>query len=98
MVCTHERPGATCLTAFFLTMVFFGSISQIHAQDAAKGHSMLSTEQLAKANLTYKVIPAEGGGYGYDVFANGRRVIHQTTIPGQPGISGFESESDSKKV
>lgn len=54
--------------------------------------------QLDKANLTYKVIPSDGGGYGYDVFADGKPVIHQTTIPGQPGAAGFKKKSDAGKV
>ncbi|MEI9918221.1 MAG: DUF4907 domain-containing protein [Bacteroidota bacterium] len=79
-------------------MAFFGQISQIRAQDTGKAGSMPTAEQLAKANLTFKVIETEGGGYGYDVLADGKRLIHQTTIPGQPGILGFKRRSDSEKV
>jgi len=59
---------------------------------------MPSAEQVSKANLSYKVIAAEGNGYGYDVYADGRILIHQPTVPGQPGISGFRKKSDSEKV
>jgi hypothetical protein len=91
------RNGAY-LGVLFLTVAFFGEISKISAQDTAKSNSLPTAEQLSNANLTYKVITAEGGGYGYDVFADGKRLIHQPTIPGQPGISGFKKKSDSEKV
>ena len=87
-----------CLGALVLAIAFFSEISKISAQDTAKGTSMPTAEQLAKANLTYQVIATEGGGYGYDVYADGKRLIHQPTIPGQPGTSGFKRKSDSEKV
>lgn len=98
MVCAYVGRNTVCLAAFFLTMAFFGEISAIRAQDPGKGGSMPSAEQMAKADLTYKVIEAEGGGYGYDVFADGKKVIHQPSIPGMPGIAGFRRKSDSEKV
>jgi hypothetical protein len=98
MVWPYKSLKTFCLGAIFLTMAFFGEISEVYAQDAAKGGSMPSAEQIVKANLTYRVIVAEGGGYGYDVFADKKKLIHQPTIPGQPGISGFKRKSDSEKV
>ena len=98
MVSPYQSRKATCLSALFLTIAFFTQISKISAQDAAKSGSAPSGEQMATAKLTYTVIATDGGGYGYDVFADGKKVIHQPTIPGQPGASGFRSKSDSEKV
>jgi hypothetical protein len=70
-------------------MASLGPVSTISAQSA---------EKIAKANITYKVISVEKGGYGYDVFVDGKKLIHQTNIPGQPGVAGFKKKEDSKRV
>ena len=49
-------------------------------------------------SLSYTIIPVNSNQYGYDIFVNGRLRIHQPTIPGIPGNTGFKNKSDSKKV
>lgn len=49
-------------------------------------------------SLSYTLTPVNNNQYGYDIFVNGRLRIHQPTIPGQPGNSGFKTKSDAKKV
>jgi hypothetical protein len=96
MMYTSRCCKIVCIGAIIVTALF-ESVSESYAQSTTKG-LMPSAEQLAKANLTYKVIAAEGSGYGYDVFADEKMLIHQPTIPGQPGISGFRKRSDAEKV
>lgn len=84
--------------AFGLIVAALGHCSEISAQDAPKSPSTASVEQLEKVKLTYTVVSAQGGTYGYDVFADGKRLIHQPTIPGQPGTLGFIKKSDAEKV
>jgi hypothetical protein len=38
------------------------------------------------------------GGWGYSILNNGKLFIHQPTIPGQPGIVGFASETEARRV
>ena len=45
-----------------------------------------------------KVIMTENGQWGYEVFNGGQKVIGQTIIPGAPGMNGFQSREDAKKV
>jgi len=52
----------------------------------------------ANTNLTYKVIAATQDTWVYDVFANGRLMIHQTSIPALPGNEGFKTKEDASKV
>ena len=52
----------------------------------------------AHATLTYKIIDAPEHTYGYDVFAEGRMMIHQTSVPGLPGNEGFKTKDDATKV
>lgn len=37
-------------------------------------------------------------GFGYDVFVGSKRMIHQTTIPGEAGINGFVSAAEAERV
>jgi hypothetical protein len=48
--------------------------------------------------LTYKVIEAPKHTHGYDVFADGRLMIHQNSVPALPGNEGFRTKEDATKV
>jgi hypothetical protein len=98
MVCHVVSRERVCLSLFVIAIVFFGEISMTYAQESAKAGNMPSADKIAKSDITYAVVAAEGGGYGYDIFTDGRKLIHQPTIPGRPGTSGFRKESDAKKV
>ena len=52
----------------------------------------------ANTKLTYKVIDAPKQTYGYDVFADGRLMIHQTSAPALPGSEGFKTKEDAARV
>ena len=52
----------------------------------------------AISKLTYKIIEASKHTYGYDVFADGRLLIHQTGIPALPGNDGFKTKEDATKI
>jgi len=86
------------LPVLIVSIAFFGQISAIFAQETAGKAKLPSADEIAKSNITYNIIVSEGGGYGYDVFTDGIKIIHQPTIPGQPGITGFRTKSDSEKV
>ena len=53
---------------------------------------------IAKSDLTYKIIDAANYTFGYDVFTNGRLMVHQTSIPAMPGNEGFKTKEDAAKV
>jgi hypothetical protein len=47
--------------------------------------------------LTYKIIDTPGHTYCYDVYADGRLIIHQNSVPGLPGNKGFKTKADAEK-
>jgi hypothetical protein len=51
-----------------------------------------------KSTLSHKVIDATNGTYAYDLFDDGRLIIHQTSVPALPGNEGFKSAADAAKV
>ena len=50
------------------------------------------------AKLTYKIIDAPHHSYGYDVFADGKLMIHQGSVPALPGNEGFKAKEAATKV
>lgn len=48
--------------------------------------------------MTYKLIDSPEHTYGYDVFADGRLMIHQTSLPALLGNVGFETTEAATKV
>src|SRR4051812_38083523 len=54
--------------------------------------------QYSNTKLTYKIIPAPKGTWCYDIFAEGRLMIHQPSVPGLPGNEGFKSKAGAEKV
>lgn len=37
-------------------------------------------------------------GYGYDIINGTKKMIHQSTIPGEPGVNGFVSAEEAERV
>jgi hypothetical protein len=51
-----------------------------------------------KAKISYKIIHAANKTFGYDILSNGRMLIHQPSVPGQPGNNGFRTKLAAGKV
>ncbi len=54
-------------------------------------------DQVAKAELAFRVIQVDRG-FGYDIYANGKMLVHQPHIPGIAGDVAFASKQDATKV
>lgn len=54
--------------------------------------------QFSKTKLTYRIIPALNKTFAYDVYADGKLMIHQTSIPAMPGNEGFKTKAAAEKV
>ncbi|MBS1765569.1 MAG: DUF4907 domain-containing protein [Bacteroidetes bacterium] len=58
-------------------------------------------EQIAPLNnISYKTFANDSapGGFGYDIFVDGRMMVHQPNIPAVMGNRGFTSETDAAKT
>lgn len=51
-----------------------------------------------KSNVTYKIINAVNNTYCYDIFADGKLLIHQPSVPGMQGNEGFKTKQSAEKV
>lgn len=50
------------------------------------------------SKLTYKVTQLPDKTYGYDILADGRLMIRQTSIPAMPGTEGFKTKRSAESV
>jgi len=63
------------------------------------GRDKRPAEQAALQPVTTAFLPThENGGWGYIIYVNGKKFIHQDRIPGIPGKQPFLSEEDAVKV
>ena len=61
-------------------------------------HREQTTTSALKGKLTYKIIAMPGNTYCYDIFHDGKLLIHQPNIPGLPGNNAFVRKADAEKV
>ena len=48
--------------------------------------------------LTSAVIAAPNGTFGYEIKSDGKLLIHQTNLPGQPGVEGCRTKADAEAL
>jgi hypothetical protein len=56
------------------------------------------TNPYADAEISIKIIPSIHKTFGYDIFVQGKRLIHQPNIPAMPGNEGFRTKKSAQKV
>jgi hypothetical protein len=90
--------GVLCSASVFLAIAALNkSVAETPARKAATTQPGTSTTHV-NTKLTYKIIDAPKQTYGYDVFVDGRLMIHQTSAPALPGNEGFRTKEDATKV
>ncbi len=80
-----------------ITMLFAQAPSA-PAQPDSSAAKFPAASAYANTKLTYKIIDAPKHTYCYDVFADGRLMIHQTSAPALPSNEGFKTKEDATKV
>lgn len=64
--------------------------------DAAPGFP--ASDSLQGAALSYRIINAPNGSFGYDILNGNRLFVHQTNLPGMPGNEGCRTKVDAEKL
>jgi hypothetical protein len=93
------------LTLAALIFSFCMSVAMLFAQapsvPAQPEISLAQSQQpgaSADTKLTYKIIEAPKHTYGYDVFADSKLMIHQSSVPALPGNEEFKTKEAATKV
>ena len=50
------------------------------------------------SQLSYKITNTANHTFCYDIFCDGKKAIHQMSIPGLPGNEGFKTKSNAEAV
>jgi hypothetical protein len=66
-----------------------------HAHFSIKSES---SNQTAQDKLTFKIISAASKTWGYDIYSNGKKLIHQPNKPGVSGNKGFKTKKMAELV
>jgi hypothetical protein len=89
----------------FFTVVFFAftfvspSGADVSAGTSVKKQEVKNqTNPYANAKITVKIIPSVNNTFGYDIFVDGKLLVHQPHIPAVPGNKGFATKEKAKKV
>ena len=89
MKITHTRLLIPAILVACCLLLFYSTYAQNPPAD---------TGTTAVTSYTWNIIAAPGNTYGYDIYRQGKLLVHQTTIPGMPGNQGFAKKKDAEKV
>jgi hypothetical protein len=84
--------------SFSVFFTVFVHAQQQPAQPENNAAAFPKAEAYANTKLTYKIIVAANKTFGYDVYANGKLMIHQKSIPAMPGNEGLKTKAGAEKV
>ena len=82
----------------WLAVTVLSAQTPIPAQTDTNAAKFREAGAYANTKLSYKIIDAPDHTFGYDVYANGKLLIHQASIPAMPGNEGFATKADAEKV
>jgi len=93
------------LYVFCLLLFACNGVSRDTKTSDQKRSSVSPTQKLAPGNpvhsagqVTYKIVNSIDSTYGYDIYIEEKRFIHQPNIPATSGILGFKRKIDAQKV
>jgi hypothetical protein len=86
------------LLLLFWTLIFPAKSQNAPASPTKKEANFPEGGSLKKTAITYKIIDAPNKTFGYDIFSDGKLLIHQPSIPGMSGNNGFKSRQSAEKV
>jgi hypothetical protein len=79
-----------------LVMGFFSANGQNADRKAEIKNPGLDKQK--RYTYTFKILHSNNHTWCYDIYKEGKMLIHQINIPGLPGNDGFQSKSDAEKV
>lgn len=81
-----------------LIVVFLTSNGQSSIDRNSRVNDSLLGETQKDIIYSFTIIQTVNNTWCYDIFKEGKRLIHQTSIPGLPGNEGFKNKSDAERV
>lgn len=80
-------------------IILFFVVHVLKAQQVTQQETKFpEAKTMSNKKLTYSVISSPGSTFGYDIFADSKLLIHQPSIPGLSGNSGFQTKQSAEKM
>ena len=86
------------LLMLFLWLAVTILAAQTPAQPDSSPVKFPDAGAFGNTKLTYKITDAPDHTFCYDVYAGGKLLIQQTSMPAVPGNEGFKTKADAEKV
>lgn len=88
---------------FLLLFVLLGACQEAPSNKSAQSIKKLDNnntpQKKATTNGVYDISTAQtANGWGYQIRQNGKLLLDQPTVPGRPGVAGFQTQEDAQKV
>jgi hypothetical protein len=94
-----QRSVRNCFVCFTILLILWVCGGCAHSQGTQPpAEKTVAANPYVNAEITTRIIPSRNNTFGYEVLIDGRKVIHQPSIPGLPGNEGFRTEEQAQKV
>lgn len=75
--------------------------NSIDSLDKDMDHALENSQAIPSGDITFKTFVVKDSadkeeGWGYDLYVDGKRTIHQPLIPAVPGNDAFATENEAK--
>ena len=81
-----------------LIFAFFFMVACQNQPPTQTAHALTDSGTKTFQNFTFHTISAPNNTFGYAIFVDGKKLIHQDNIPAVAGIDGFKSAEKAEKV
>ena len=83
-----------------MILLLIGLNFEVFTQPSSLAYTRNFDQECKEPNdtLSYQIIAAPNNSFGYDIYMDGRLIIHQPNVPVTSGDEGFRTKDDAKKV
>ncbi len=97
------KPNFSTMKSIVITLWLWIGLTASFAQSQQKSSSRASSASFpaasyATAKFVVQPIPAEANTWGFEIYADGKRLIRQLSIPALPGNRGFATQELARKA
>lgn len=87
----------------FLLFVLFGACQEaprvVVKKQSSEEFKRKRIQENPKNSTSYSINTLQNAnGWGYQIRQNGKLMLDQPTVPGRPGMAGFQTQEDAQKV
>ena len=82
----------------FLLLLVAGLNCKLSGHPTAKIFADKHAPDAKSISIDYKIISSANHTWGYDIYKGGKKIIHQSCVPGMPGQDGFSNKLQAKKT